>query len=356
MNSTSAPINLTQYSSRWLKKDWNKDDIVVCYEVKMSRNIQHTDFAESASLDDRKRVMLTFKEYYDSHQRPHQFMNTRDMDHKELLVVVENRMCSAEFADMRPFSAISYDTSNGTSICINDSDHLRIRSVGKTVWEALKKAQGQETELVDSGIHFAYKKEFGFLTSHYDECGSGMRISAVVRLPALNLMAMVATVAMRAAVQEVKMGRAFGASGKYFCDMVQMHVDPPSIAHIGAYVKKLESVIAMAVEKEFDCRKMILSSEAPLNAIGLSWGAMTNTKSISYDMGGTALSHAVLAIKSGLTDIASPERMVNKLRDVVTAIMPGHLYMSNTNLLNMDLCRADLLRSLFRKKSEFKLR
>jgi protein arginine kinase len=343
-------------SSRWLSGNWYADDVLVCCEAKISRNIRHTAFSCAASADDRNRIRGIFNQCY-AEIGGHDRIDMYDIGDDERQMVIENRMASADFSSNQPFSCIFYNPSDGSSVCVNDRDHVRIRSVGSTAWEALANAQSEESDLVSHGLDFAYRKDFGFLTSHYEESGSGMRLSAVMRLPAVNLLSMALPLSLHAAVSKVTMSRAFGPSGSkgYFCDMVQMHVDPPTMAHVERSVKNLHSVIDMAMEKEFECRETLLSDDAAMNLIGFSWGSLTNLVSIDYDIAGTAISHAVLAIKLGMTGIRSKEKTVKRLRDSVAAVMPGHLAVSH-GAGNLERKRADLLRTILRSGGEFCLK
>jgi protein arginine kinase len=347
--------SLLNHSSRWLRSDWNVDDIVVCNEVKMSRNLANTDFAANASSEDRKRVKLHFNELYDE-LGSYRLYDMADVGVVERRVMVENRMTSADFQVNKPFSCVFYGEVSDNSICINDCDHVRIRTVGEDPWQAIEKAQAEETLMEHAGFKFSFKTGFGFLTSHYDECGSGMRLSTVVRLPALNLKGMLIPVMLRATTAGVKAGRAFGDNGRYFCDMVQFSIDPPSIAHISQCVESLNSVVSMAADHERECRKTIPECEAAVNAIGMSWGIATNMASAGFEMAGSAISLSVLAVKTGLAKIPFPEVFVNNLRDATVSVMSGHLQAHGAVKADEDRKRVETLRTIFRRKPEFCLK
>jgi len=357
-------LQIAACGSRWLSGDWNKDDILVCCEAKLSRNLEFNPFSTNASVDDRNRIRGLFQQAY-AGMGEREMLDASVFDDTMRQVIIENRMASADFSSNQPFTCIFYNPANGNSACVNDRDHVRIRSVGSTLWEAVEKAQGEEQELIDSGMSFAYRREFGFLTSHYEESGSGMRISAILHLPATNLLSMALPLSLKAAVSRVAVSRAFGPSGGngYFCNMVQVHVDPPSVAHINGCVKSLASIIDLAVEKERSCREILKADCADMeqahNDIGISWGILTNMKSVDFDMAGKAISHAVLAVKCGLYDGAGRKKIVNALRDAVIQVMPGHLDEA-TGVFDLAIPagrrRAALLRGVLRKNTGFGLK
>lgn len=346
--------SIQSYGKRWLVNDWNDNDIVICFESRISRNLKHNDFASIASSDDRKRVKSIISEYFSSHKRKYEDFDISDIGEIERLNIVENRMASSEFQFERPFSSVFYDKTTCNSICVNDDDHIRIKSVGRTPWEALDNGQAEEVEISNAKIKFAYQKEFGYLTSHYNECGTGIRISAILRIPSINLLKMTAPiVSIISSSNCVRIGKAFGNANKYFGDMIQLYVEPHSTAHINKSIEKLQEVVNIIVDNENKCRKMLINNDEAINSIGIAWGMATNMVSSSFENSVTAISLSSLAIKIGITRVDFHENKLNLLRDALLNIMPGHVLVIDGEKANECKNRASIIRRIFRKENEF---
>ncbi|MFQ3548604.1 MAG: hypothetical protein SNJ70_02490 [Armatimonadota bacterium] len=83
---------------------------------------------------------------------------------------------------------VLYEKTGKLSLLVNEEDHLRIQSVMSgfvpdRVWREVNWAD----DVLSESLMFAYSKKYGYLTSSISNIGTGLRISALMHLPALAL-------------------------------------------------------------------------------------------------------------------------------------------------------------------------
>lgn len=77
--------------------------------------------------------------------------------------------------------------SKNASIQINGINHIEIFSNNLDIFDAYREAK-QVDKLLCNKLHFSYNDKYGFLSPEIDKIGSGMQISIIMLLPALNKM------------------------------------------------------------------------------------------------------------------------------------------------------------------------
>ncbi len=160
----------------------SQDEIVVSSRAKLIRNVEKTKFPDLLSEEERQKIAEEL------------CMHLED--------VVSNVKCNhvnlkkerEYFTERHILSAISsqhsldvvYSESENEVFVLNDRDHLRIMEtcsggdIEKAYYSALTRVREMEETL-----NFAFDENFGYLTSNLLAVGSGLRLSAIVHIPAI---------------------------------------------------------------------------------------------------------------------------------------------------------------------------
>ena len=104
----------------------------------------------------------------------------------ERVTFVERHICSKELARTPQMSALLLSRDESVSIMINEEDHIRAQAmtVGLDYETAVQKANTIQ-EAFDASGQLAFSEDIGYLTSCPTNLGTGIRASAMIRIPAI---------------------------------------------------------------------------------------------------------------------------------------------------------------------------
>lgn len=178
------------FSIKEFKKPWDRDKnpIWLASSLNLIRNIEKYKFpAHTTSLQKKQIVSLIHKEV----------SNLSQLDHPSLLKAdeispLDKEFLSEHFISLAPFTqaqsgeAFIIDQTGQFLCTINVDDHLHLQFLdteGK-LEESWNKLLRIETELGKS-VNYSFSPKFGFLTSDFNLCGTGMLVYIYLQLPAL---------------------------------------------------------------------------------------------------------------------------------------------------------------------------
>lgn len=162
-------------------------DVVLSTRVRLARNYKDIAFPTSMNLEDstkvKDRTLNILKEFDDYKFNYYDFSSISPI---ERLTFVERHICSKELARTPQMSALLLSRDESVSIMINEEDHIRaqVMTVGLDYESALSKANVIQ-EAFDKSNYLAFSDDIGYLTSCPTNLGTGMRASAMIRIPAI---------------------------------------------------------------------------------------------------------------------------------------------------------------------------
>lgn len=164
-------------------------DVVLSTRVRLARNFKDIAFPTSMNIADSSKVKdrtLNILKGFDEFK--FNYYDFSSMSPIERTTFVERHICSKELARTPQMSAMLLSRDESVSVMINEEDHIRAQAmtVGLDYDTALKKANIIQDALDESG-QVAYKEDIGYLTSCPTNLGTGMRASAMIRMPAVFL-------------------------------------------------------------------------------------------------------------------------------------------------------------------------
>ncbi|HHV65937.1 MAG TPA: protein arginine kinase [Peptococcaceae bacterium] len=265
---------LLSKDSYWMK---NGDvPIVLSTRVRLARNLADStfppDMKETEALKVEEKIAAPLREF-DLEGERLTYLNLQELSAIEKRVLIEKHLISPAFADLGPGRGVAISDSHKFSIMVNEEDHLRIQVLlpGSSLWEAQKYA-GIIDDYLEERLDIAYNKKFGYLTSCPTNVGTGLRISAMVHLPALVMTNQAQKVLGALPPLGLTVRGLYGegsrASGNIFQISNQITLgktEEDTIAH-------LEAVIRQLTEHELKARE-VLKSDAPLITQDKVWRA-----------------------------------------------------------------------------------
>lgn len=154
--------------------------------------------------------------------------------------VIENLLASGKLEKkfVKNISHKGYASNEDASVQINGINHIEIFATDLEILDAYSKAK-QVDKMLCNKLHFSYSDKYGFLTPEVNNIGSGMTISTLVMLPALNkvnaikdlpkfsekLKFTLQPIDTNSGIYLITSGASLGYSEKQICTLTKNYID-----------------------------------------------------------------------------------------------------------------------------------
>lgn len=324
------------------------DRIVMSSRVRLARNLKGHAFPGWAKKPERVKALELLRPAVEGlRQMEGAFSESMDnLSPTDKQILVERHLVSREHAAKTAGSGLIINKDETLAVMINEEDHLRIQSIrhGLQLREAWQAVDQCDTAL-EKKLEYAYSPTLGYLTACPTNLGTGIRVSAMLHLPALVLSEQINQIIQ--AVNKLGLavrglyGEGTEALGNVFQVSNQMTLGETETD----IVERLNKVVAQIIEVEENARATLLESKPKIvfNHIGRAYGILANAHSITSKETMNLLSIFRLGMDLGL--FAGVPRHLAEELFLIT--QPAHLQKSYSEKLSAeerDLLRADLLR------------
>ena len=268
-------------------------------------------------------------------------------------ILVERHLVSREHAAKNVGSGLVLNKEETLCVMINEEDHLRMQALRpglqlRSAWLAID----QVDSALEKRLDYAFSTDLGYLTACPTNLGTGIRVSAMLHLPALVLSEQINQI-----IQAVnKLGLAvrglYGEGTEAFGNVFQVSNQMTLGEAETDIVERLNKVLTQLIEHEENARGSLLEKKPKMvfNHIGRAYGTLANAHSITSKETMNLLSLMRLGIDLGM--FPGAERALVDELFIVT--QPAHLQKQFTEKLSAeerDVLRADMLRGRLRTVS-----
>ena len=337
------------------KREGPHSRIVLSSRVRLARNVKNWPFPGYAKKPDRVEALKTIRPAVESlPQMQGSFSETMDnLTALDKQILVERHLISREHAAKNAGSGLVLSKDEGLCVLINEEDHLRMQSLkpGLQLKEAWRSIDEFDSAL-EKKVEYAFNSELGYLTACPTNLGTGIRVSAMLHLPALVLSEQINQI-----VQAVnKLGLAvrglYGEGTEALGNIFQVS-NQMTLGEIeNDIVERLSKVLAQLIEHEENARASLLEKKPKMvfNHVGRAYGVLANAHSISSKETMNLLSLMRLGVDLGLFGDAK----LALVDELFIITQPAHLQRQFSEKLSAeerDLLRADMLRDRLRNVS-----
>jgi protein arginine kinase len=325
------------------------DRIVLSSRVRLARNVKGLPFPGWAKKPDRLKAYEQIRSTVEGlPQMSDGYSAAMDtLSSVERQILVERHLISREHAARSAGSGVVLSRDHSLCVMINEEDHLRMQSLRpglelKGVWQAIDAVDS----LLERKLDYACSRELGYLTACPTNLGTGIRVSAMLHLPALVLaeqmnQVITAVNKLGLAVRGLY-GEGTEALGNVFQVSNQMTLGETE----ADIVERLNKVVAQLIEHEENARANLLEKKAKMvfNHVGRAYGILANAHSISSKEGMNLLS----LLRFGLDLGCFPGVDRTLVEELLIQTQPAHLQRLHPEKLSADerdLLRSDMLRN-----------
>ncbi|MBI3880253.1 MAG: protein arginine kinase [Verrucomicrobia bacterium] len=330
-----------------------QDRIVLSSRVRLARNVRGFAFPGWAKKPERVKALEAIRPAVEK-LAPLAGAFSSAMDDLTALdkqILVERHLISREHAAKSTGSGVVLNRAQTLCVMINEEDHLRMQSLlpglqVRDAWQAIDKIDGD----LEKQLDYAFAPDLGYLTACPTNLGTGIRVSAMLHLPALVLAEQVNQIIQ--AVNKLGLavrglyGEGTEALGNVFQVSNQMTLGETE----ADIVERINKVLNQIIEHEDNARASLMEKKPKmvLNHIGRAYGILANAHSISSKEAMNLLSLMKLGVDLDL--FPSAERSL--VDELFVLTQPAHLQRQFTEKLGAeerDLLRADMVRDRLRQ-------
>jgi protein arginine kinase len=314
----------------WLDASGESPDIVISTRVRLARNLEGYAFSGRARDGERLRVLSQVRDAMNGIRALDQGVLVRvdELPPEDRLLLHERHLVSRELAGLdaqRPVrSGAAVHLTRGTSVMVNEEDHLRLQCLlsGFQVADAFSVVESLDADLGER-VPYAYHEEFGFLTACPTNVGTGLRASVLIHLPGLVLTKEISKVLSGLQQLGLTYRGLYGEGSEVVGNFFQISNQTTLGRSEGELLDYLVRVVTHLIEREEEARKVLLRDAGYIieDKLWRAYGTLRYARSLSFDEVMSYLSSVRLAV--GLKLITGLS--VYTLNKLLIFSQPAHL-------------------------------
>lgn len=376
-----SEVSLIESGVEWLRGEGDLSDVLLSSRVRLARNLAGRFFGAKAARRDREATLGSCRDCL-MHAEISEKLIWVDLHAASPLdrtLLVERHLISKNHGKGRGTNpnddprgvAISVPDER-LAVMVNEEDHLRIQVIrsGLALTEAWKEIDAIDDK-IEERLEYAFSPRFGYLTACPTNVGTGIRMSAMLHLPALRLTGELEKVKRAASDMNLAVRGFYGEGSDAVGDLFQLSNQTTLGKSEAQVIQELEGeVLPKIVEYERLARRELLAKRR----VGLedqvwrAWGALTNARLMNTDEAMQALSLVRLGTTMGLLRNANKQTpqatseasgssaavgspTLKRINHLMLLVQPAHLQRVVGRELDQEqrrVARASLLRSRLR--------
>ena len=308
----------------WYNEKGNKTEVVVSSRARIARNISGYPFPSKMTKEQALSVINAVWEALKPISKDYTLFFMDKLSVKEKEALKEKHLISADLTrgPLPKAAAISHDET--VSIMINEEDHIRIQCIlpGLDTKNAFETADRIDT-LLSEQINMAFSDDFGFLTSCPTNTGTGLRISAMLHLPALTESGSMNGLLSRAAKMGMTVRGMFGEGSEAYGNFYQLSNQITLGADEKEILNNFDAICDNVIAAESSLREKIknASPSSLIDRLMRSYGIFKNAYMISTSELLKLISDVRFCMYLGISDKIPMELLVK----IMVLGMPSNL-------------------------------
>lgn len=291
----------------------NYEDVVLTTRIRLARNVKGYRFTNNM-IDKQKRELLDYIK--SKFQENHKVLELNNMDDVTKKSLVETHVISKELLQNNN-TAIVVDKENNVTTMINEEDHFRIQALEKAfsidkAYENIKKVD----EDFASKIDYAYNDDYGYITACPTCLGTGMRVSVMLHLPALEKIGALERIFNAISGLGISVRGIYGENTNGEGSIFQISNQKTLGIDESQIIEQVKQVTKYIVKQERKAREILKTKIEIKDEIMRAYGIAKNALLISKREAMQILSNIRLGINMGLISDISLEKIESLIENV----------------------------------------
>ena len=334
----------------WYLQSGKDSDVVVSTRIRFSRNLEGFKF-NLKSRQDVEKLKDKIKENVYAIGYGLKYLELKDMDDITKMSLVEKNLISPEYAIHDENGAILINDEENICIMINDEEHLKVQvfSSGFELENTLNLAI-EIDQKIEEVLGYATSKKYGYLTSLPTNCGTGLKASVMVHLPALKITQNINKVFYTINNFGVNIVGAYGENSKELGNIFQISNKRTLGVTEKDIIENIKVVTEKLIEQERKARKFLAKDSMELeDTIYRSYGLLNNCRKISLEEAQNLISNIKMGTDLGIL----PELTDTKVQKLILYTKPANMqkYLGKQyETLERDIKRAEVIKQIINEK------
>jgi len=339
----------------WLAGEGQSADVVLSSRVRLARNIAGVRFVGKADRRERMHVLEAVRARSTLLKNVGQlvWINLHESTVSDRTILVERHLISKQHSKSRgvnaedPRAVLFSLPDERLSIMVNEEDHLRMQSVMSGLClDACWRTLDAVDDAIGAALPFAFSPRFGYLTACPTNVGTGLRMSAMLHLPALRLTGELEKVKRAANDIALAVRGFYGEGSEAIGDLYQISNQTTLGKTEQEILAELHlEILPRVVEYERSARRELLSKRLSTieDQVFRAYGTLLHARLLGTEESMTLLSMVRLGVVAGLIT-GHTQAKINRL---LLLVQPGHLQLMWGKELDQEqrkVARAEIVR------------
>ena len=335
----------------WYLQNGKESDVVISTRIRYARNLQGFKFNLKTKQEIEK-LKNKIKENIYGIGYGLKYLELKDMDDLTKMSLVEKSLVSPEYIlKQNDTGAILINDEENICITINDEDHLKIQ-VFNSGFE-LENALNYGIELdqkIEEILGYATNKKYGYLTSLPTNCGTGLKASVMVHLPALEKTRNIDKVFYTISNFGIDILGAYGQDNEKNKNIYEISNKRTLGITEQEIIENIKVVANKLIEQERKARKFLAKDSIDLeDTIYRSYGILKNCRKISLDESQDLISNIKMGTDLGILKEINDSKIQKLILYTKPASMQKYLG-EQYEALERDIKRAEIIKQIINEK------
>ncbi len=273
------------------------NDVVLTTRIRLARNISGYNFPNNMIKKQKEEILNLVKEKL---KDKYKILDLDNIDDITKMSLVETHTISKELVQSAG-SALIIDEKNNITTMINEEDHFRIQVFEHNfnLEEAYNKIKTFDNNVAKS-IKYAYDEDYGYITACPTCIGTGMRVSVMLHLPALEKIGLLERIFNEITNLGISVRGIYGENTNGDGCIYQISNQKTLGIRERDIIEQVRQVTKYVVKQERKARKILKNRIEVKDEIFRSYGILKNAMIMSKKEAFELISNIRLGINMGL--------------------------------------------------------
>ncbi|MEX2213999.1 MAG: protein arginine kinase [Phycisphaeraceae bacterium] len=320
---------LTDRAGEWLRGAGPHSEIVISSRIRLARNLAGYPFVNRATTRVQQEVLDRCMDVITKSNLGDEvlWVDLRQCPEVDRQLLVERHLISRQHAmGEKVVRGVAIGAQETFSIMVNEEDQLRIQVLrsGMQLGSAFEQIMHIDDQL-ESKLDFAYSQQLGYQTACPTNVGTGIRVSVMMHLPALQLTGEIEKVRRAARDMHLAVRGLFGEGSEAMGDLFQVSNQTTLGKSEEEVLADFErTIVPQIIAYEQQARQALIRhrTEQLDDKIWRAWGLLTHARMISTEEVLSLLSHLRLGVNLGRIDTVD----IRTINELFLLTQPAHLF------------------------------
>lgn len=315
------------HASEWMRGEGPLGDVVVSSRVRLARNVAGYPFLTKASRHQKRELVERLRgELLDEGFHPRMlWVDLNDSPPLDRQLLVERHLISRQHSQGDTPRGVGISLDESVAVMVNEEDHIRLQVLrsGMQLDDVFAQAN-QIDDRMESNVEFAYTSKFGYLTACPTNTGTGIRISVMLHLPALQMTGEIDKVKRAARDMQLAVRGFYGEGTDAIGDLFQVS----NQITLGRSERELmsdfqQTIVPQIIDYEQRARHALAERRPAVldDKIHRAWGVLTHARMLGSEEALYLLSHVRLGVGMGRLKAVD----LNTVNELFLLTQPAHL-------------------------------